>query len=65
MVMNVIVTVATTIVTTLFVTDSAVPLKPNSFEAPPSLSAFFTFSTMWYLVSRKPSFPLPLVRSSM
>ena len=39
-VMNVtVVTVATTMVTTLLVIDSAVPLKPNSFDAPPSSSA--------------------------
>ena len=52
-VMNVIVTLATTIVTTLLVMDSAVPLKPKSFDAPPLLSACLIFSTMWYFVSRK------------
>ena len=63
--MNVIVTAATTIVITLFVIERTVPLMPNSFSAPPSLSASLTLSTMWYLVSRKPSLPFPFVRSSM
>ncbi len=35
-----------------------------TFEAPPLFTASLIFSTMWYFVSRKPSRPRPLVRSS-
>ena len=58
-----IVTVATTIVITLFVTESAAPARPSTFDAPPFSTASRTFSTMWYFVSRKPSRPRPFVRS--
>jgi hypothetical protein len=63
-VMNAIVTVATTAVITPFVSASAVPERPNSFCAPPSWRASRALSTRWYLVWRKPSRPLPFVRSS-
>ena len=59
-----IVSVATTAVTTLFVTATAVPERPSSFVAPPSAIASRTRSTIWYSRSRKPSFPRPAVRSS-
>ena len=61
---NAIVIVATTSEITLFVIESAAPVRPSTFVAPPSLTAFRIFSTMWYFVSRKPSLPFPLVRSS-
>ena len=58
-----IVTVAATTEMTLFVTETAAPDSPNSFFAPPALTCSRTFSTMWYLRSRKPSRPRPCVRS--
>ena len=59
-----IVTVARTIVITLFVTESAAPERPSTFEAPPFSTCARTFSTTWYFVSRKPRRPRPCVTSS-
>ena len=50
-------------VMTLFVTESAAPDNPRAFFAPPDLTCSRTFSTTWYLRSRKPSRPRPCVRS--
>ena len=61
---NAIVSVATTAVTTPFVTASAVPEIPSSLDAPPSEIASRTRSVMWYSRSRKPRRPRPAVRSS-
>ena len=58
-----IVTVAATTVITLFVTESAAPERPSTLVAPPFLTCARTFSTTWYLRSRKPSRPRPWVRS--
>ena len=58
------VTVATIAVITLRVTEIAVPVAPSSRSALPLWIALLTFSTRWYLVSRKPSLPRPFVRSS-
>ena len=62
-VMKVIVTVASTTLTTPFARASAVPEMPKSLEAPPVLSASRALSTRWYFVSRNPSRPRPFVRS--
>ncbi len=59
-----IVIVARTRETTLFVIEIAAPVSPSTLEAPPSFTCSRIFSTMWYFVSRKPSRPRPLVRSS-
>ena len=59
-----IVTVAITAVMTPFVTATAVPENPSSFDAPPWESASRTRSVIWYSRSRKPSLPRPAVRSS-
>jgi hypothetical protein len=58
-----IVTVAAMIVITLFVTESAAPERPSTFAVPPFFTWARTFSTTWYLRSRKPSRPRPWVRS--
>ena len=60
-----IVIVAATIVSTLFVIEIAVPESPKTLLAPPSSTASRMRSTMWYFVSRKPNRPRPSVRSSM
>ena len=59
-----IVTIPTTMLTTPLVTETAAPDSPSSFFAPPLLICVRTFSTTWYLVSRKPNRPLPFVTSS-
>ena len=59
-----IVIAATTSEITLFVIEIAAPVSPSTLVAPPSSTAVRIFSTIWYFVSRKPSLPFPLVRSS-
>ena len=61
---NVIVMIARTSETMLFVIEIAVPVRPRTFDAPPLATPSRILSTMWYFVSRKPSLPRPLVRSS-
>ena len=53
-VMKVIVTVASTTLTTPFARASAVPETPKSFEAPPLFSASRALSTRWYLSLEEP-----------
>jgi hypothetical protein len=60
---NTIVIVAATIVITLLVTETATPDSPSTLLAPPVSTAWRTFSTTWYLVSRNPSRPRPCVKS--
>ena len=64
-VMKTIVSVATTAVTTLFVTVERRAGADRRAPTPPFLIASLTFSTMWYCVSRKPNRPRPCVRSVM
>src|SRR2546423_1751151 len=56
--------VAAMIVITLLVIEIATPDRPSTLDAPPFRTAFLTFSTTWYFVSRKPSRPRPCVWSS-
>ena len=59
------VTTPATIERMLLVTAIVVPVRPKTLAAPPVATAFRTFSTMWYFVSRKPRRPRPFVTSSM
>ena len=45
--------------------ETAAPVSPSTFVAPPLFTCSRIFSTMWYFVSRKPNLPLPCVRSVM
>ena len=52
-----------TIEITLFVIESAVPVRPSTLAAPPLWIASLIRSGKWYFVSRKPNRPLPLLMS--
>ena len=60
---NAIVSVATTAVTTPFVTREGGPGEPQQLRGA-ALGERLTRSVIWYSRSRKPSLPRPAVRSS-